>query len=251
VEHINIIIPCFNEENRIIRTLQAYVKYFQQNKVFSLSKNINKKFFLNLILVNDGSTDNTATVISAFIKKYNISAQIVNLQSNMGKGYAVKTGILESNANYYYICDSDMSASWSILPQFLNILKNEKVDYVVGSRALPESEVNTLPTKKILGRVSSFFIRNLLHIDIQDTQCGYKLFSHNCKKAFKLQKLTRWGFDFEIIYILNKLNFTHREVGIKWQHVPNSKVKIVSYLQTFKDLIKVRLTKYELDNDKE
>lgn len=223
-----IIIPAFNEEDRLPTTLKALHTYLENSK---LGSNI------QLFIVNDGSTDNSILTATEALKSFTIQTQIINLPQNMGKGYAVKHAFLNiPEFDYYYLADADLSAQWQTMSDFLILAENGNLDCIIASRALPESDVKTSLIKKTLGNLGNIPIKLLLGLDFEDTQCGYKLFSKNCLPAFKIQKLDRWGFDFELLYIIKEMGLSIKEVGIEWQNREGSNVQHSDYLKTFKEL---------------
>lgn len=244
---VNIIIPAYNEENRLGKTFESYVEYFLNKKEYCINTNTSKntKYILKVILVSDGSTDNTIPLAEKVFVKHNINSTIIEIQNNSGKGFAVKKGVLESDsADYYYLADADLSAKWDVLPKFLELIKNDKYDVVIGSRAVSESKVKTNAFKYIAGRISATLVNLSLNLDIKDTQCGYKLFSNKCLKAFELQTINSWGYDFEILYILEKMGLNILEKGITWNNVSGSRVSIGDYFATLISLLKIKSYKY-------
>jgi len=235
---VNIIIPTFNEEQRLPETLTAYANFIPKLK---------GKYNVRLYIVDDGSTDKSKTIAQELILKQNITGEILSYKENKGKGHAVKTGMLNSRkADYYYLADADLSSSWDVLDNFLNQIEVTNFHAIIGSRAKEESKVETSYFRYSLGRLAAFIIRIVLNLHIRDTQCGYKLFSKEALQAFRLQKVAKWGFDFEILYILKLLKLNVLEVGIKWKNKGGSSMKYSNYFSTLKQLIVVRLRKNEI-----
>lgn len=242
---INIVIPAYNEEKRIRETINALHQFTQKNKVI---KNIEIDY--HVVIVDDGSKDKTIDVCRESLEEHNISHKIFTYAKNHGKGYAVKFGILNSRiADFYYLADSDLSCEWHVLKQLFIELIETEAECVIASRSLPSSEVDTSLRRKIGGKVSNIMINTILNLKIADTQCGYKLFSAKTLPAFRLQKLDRFGFDFEILYIIQQvLNLRIIEVGVKWENKAGSKVKFSDYFKTLNELLKVKTNTYQLDS---
>lgn len=236
MKKVNLIIPAYNEAERIVITLKELGKFLKSD----LAKT--EKYDYRLYVVNDGSTDNTATVVKELIQKYSLAGEILNCQQNQGKGGATKHGMLNSReADYYYQADADSSASWDELAKMLGIIEKEKIDAVIGSRALASSVVKTSAHKKLLGRIAAGFVKLILGLDYKDTQCGYKLFSKKCLPAFEKQTVMGFGYDFEILYYLEQTNLKVLEVGVKWEIKHDGTVRISSYFKTLWDLLKLRI----------
>ncbi len=220
---LSVVIPVYNEENRISKSLIEITKYLN-----------GKKFDYEIIIVDDGSKDNT---LRSIIKTNNRKIKIISHHKNRGKGYAVKTGVLAARGDLIFMCDADLSMPITELDKFLK----HKEDIVIGSRALKQSEVKTGFIKKILGRIGHGIISLLIIKNIKDTQCGFKLFKKDCKKIFEKQTIDRWGFDFEILFLARKLGFGIKEIPIKWTNSHGSKVKMSDYPKTLLEVLKIRL----------
>ncbi|MBN1374315.1 bifunctional glycosyltransferase family 2/GtrA family protein [Candidatus Dojkabacteria bacterium] len=243
---INIIISCLNEERRLIPTLEAYVEFLSQNKT-KLSG-----FDIKLYIVNDGSIDHTAEVAKEFIQKHSLSAEVFTYKKNRGKGFGIKYGMLTSrDADLYYMADSDLSSPWETLIKLIESISESDYAIAIGSRYLKTSDTDNTLVRKLFSRISWFLTFFILGLNYNDTQCGYKLFTRSALSVFKYQTINRWGFDFEILYIARLLGLKIKEVGVKWKADSDSRVQSGDYIRTFKELLKVKLTKYESldDND--
>ncbi|MCA9382846.1 glycosyltransferase [Candidatus Dojkabacteria bacterium] len=233
MKKVNVIVPSYNEAGRIERTLEEYAMFVRSMKT---------KYDLYLYVVNDGSKDQTAKIVKDELARLNVASELLNLEINHGKGYALKYGVFNSRkADYYYLADADLSAKWNVLADFLELAEKEDYDVVIASRGLETSEVSTKVYKRLLGRSAALVIQLLLGLDIQDTQCGYKLFKGKTLPAFKELTIDRWGFDFELLYLVDKMGFSIGEVGIKWVNKSGSKVKLSDYPKQLIELLKVRI----------
>lgn len=221
---ISIIIPAYNEEDRIGKTLDRIMKY------------LNKKRIPNeIIVVDDGSKDRTREVTRKFK-----GIILTPKRRNRGKGYSVKEGVLMSKGDYVLFTDSDLSTPIEELDRFVEEIK--EFDIVIGSRALKESSVKSSWYKILLGRIGNFFISLLAVKGIKDTQCGFKLFrKETAKKLFEKQKTDGFGFDFEILYLAQKFGFLIKETPVKWVNSKESKVKAIDYPKTLIELLKIKL----------
>lgn len=228
---LSIIIPAYNEEQRIKATLEDINKKLQ-------SKNWNYE----ILVVNDGSKDKTAEAVQ------NLSSKIKNLKlidnkENHGKGYVVRQGMLEAKGKYRLFMDADNSTT---IDQFDNFLPyfNQGYDIVIGSIEIEGAKINEQAGfyRRFLGHIGKLLIRILLGLKIYDTQRGFKAFTdYTINPIFSKQTIDRWGFDFEILYIANKLGYKIKEVPVVWNNPPDSKVKPSAYISVLIELLKVRL----------
>ncbi|MBD3282042.1 MAG: glycosyltransferase [Candidatus Portnoybacteria bacterium] len=241
--HLSVVIPAYNEAKRISATLLDIDKY--------LSK---QKYSYEIIVVSDGSSDNTVDVVRK-LKELVKNLKIVDNKENHGKGYVVKQGMLkEASGNYRLFMDADNSTSIDHLEKFWSYIKND-YDIVIGSIEVKGAKIkeNALAYRRFLGRISKYIIRIFAGIwNIKDSQRGFKLFTEDCvKKVFPKQSLMRWGFDFEILAISKKMGFKIKEVPVDWKNAGESKVKFSAYFRTFGELMKIRwnfiTNKYNID----
>jgi glycosyltransferase involved in cell wall biosynthesis len=238
---LNVIIPAYNEEKRIGKTLRGLAAYIQTAP---------SHLEIDTYIVDDGSKDGTAKVVKQLAAELGQDFHIPSYGKNRGKGYAVKFGMLQSQqAHYYYLADADMSSPWQTISELLDAAIGEdsdSYDCVIGSRAAADARVSSKGSRKISGRISNLIIRGALGLAIKDTQCGYKLFKSTCIPAFRAQILDRFGFDFEILYLIKKLGLRTLEKGIEWEHRDDSKVRFSDYFRTFTELLKVRTHPYKI-----
>jgi dolichyl-phosphate beta-glucosyltransferase len=213
---ISVIIPAYNEELRIGKTLALLEKYIKTNT--------DDFEIIEIIIVDDGSTDRTNNIVKSFSNTFPVPIKIIEIKPNMGKGHAVKVGVLSSNGYFVLIYDADAST----LPEEINklfALTNE-ADFVLGSRTIRGSSIKISFHRKIIGILFHLFCSPLLP-GIKDASCGMKLIEKNCaRKIFGEQKINRFAFDIEILWLAKKNNFKIKEVGIIWEEMPNSKIKI-------------------------
>lgn len=219
ITSLSIVIPIFNEEKRILKSLL---------KLNSFIIKIKKKIKVQIIFVNDGSTDKTIILLKKFLIKKKINNKIVKLKKNLGKGAALKTGVFYADYGWILTCDSDMSVP---VNQIIIWIKknyiNKNCDIYFGSRSHNNSIVYYRTYRKILGNIFNFIIKNFLKIKINDTQCGYKLYKNKlAKKIFKRLTLNRFEHDLEIILIAKQFKKEIVELPVKWTHVSNSKLNI-------------------------
>lgn len=231
-KYLSLVIPLYNEEVRFKENINEILNFLKENF---------KEY--ELILVNDGSNDNTLNIIKFYSEKNN-KVKIISYNKNRGKGYALRRGILKSNGDYILISDIDLSTP---LKDFFNFDKYiDKFDIVIGSRAMKNSNIKKYQNilKVFLGRGGNFLIKFILGLNLNDTQCGFKLFKKNIKKIFELSLIDGFGYDFEVLFLSNKFNFKIKEIGVSWVNDERSKVKFKDYFFTLNELIYVRFNSF-------
>jgi len=230
----SVVIPAFNEAQRIVETLDQTVRHFE---------GIGASF--EVIVVDDGSADSTGELAR---KRAGGDSRIrvITLRTNKGKGAAVRTGALASRGERVLITDADLSSPLTELAVLEQAL-NQDADVAIGSRALPEARlVRRQPWyREWAGRAGNLLIHlaapNLR--DIRDTQCGFKLLRGDVARSlFASQILDRYGFDVEILYLARLRGLKVTEVAVEWAHATGSKVKPYDYLTTMLDVCRIRLT---------
>lgn len=226
---LSIIIPVFNEEKRI-KNLTKIVGYLKK-----------KKYSWELIIVNDGSTDKTKKILLNLKKR--IKFQLLTYSQNIGKGFAIKTGMLSSKGKYRLFLDIDLSTPITEFEKFHPFLK--KYGIIIGSRKMKTSNliVRQSFVREILGKMFTLLSKEVLEVNISDFTCGFKCFSKKAaKEIFSRQKINRWGFDSEILFIGKSKNISIKEVPVTWKNVPGTKVRIPQdIINSLTDLIKIRL----------
>jgi len=228
----SIVIPVYNEQNRINETLKKIDEYLNK-------KNITAE----IIVVNDGSKDDTVNVIEE-AKKQMKNMTLINLQKNYGKGYAVREGMLKAQGEYVLFTDADNSTPIEELKKLFIEIKKDK-DIVIGSRYLAESNVEVKQSRFriALSRTGNFLIRTFLINNIKDTQCGFKLFKHQvAQEIFSRQKTKRFAFDMEILTIAQSLGYEISEVPVRWINSTESKFRAVKdMVHTLLDLFYIKI----------
>ena len=218
--NLSIIIPLYNEEKRLKKSLISLIKFIK----------IKPKKKIEIIFVSDGSTDSTNKIISLFIKenKKILESFLIKYAKNVGKGYAIKKGILKSKNDWILICDADMSVNpnqFNIWYQNKKIIDKNKAYF--GSRRHEKSNVKSSIVRKTLGLIFILFIRILLNIKLKDSQCGFKIFHRSyALKIFKKISSFRFAFDVELTILLTKFKINIIELPLKWVHQDGSKLSL-------------------------
>ena len=222
IKELSIIFPIYNEENRLKKNL---------NKILKLFKPFNS-INLEIILVNDGSTDNSDSIINKFLKsvknKYKNKIFYICYKNNKGKGFALKKGVNKAKKKWILTCDIDFSANPNEILKWekLNCIKSDKSCYF-GSRKLKNSVIKYKYYRRFAGEIFTLLIYFMFNLDIKDTQCGFKLYSkHYSKNVFNQLVENGYAHDVEIAVLLKKKMINIIELPIKWTHEENSKVNI-------------------------
>ncbi|TSC90673.1 MAG: glycosyl transferase family protein [Parcubacteria group bacterium Gr01-1014_2] len=235
--HLSVIIPAYNEAKRITKTLISIRDYLS-----------NKDYDWEVLVVSDGSKDNTVELVNKFISE-NKGFRLIDNKKNNGKGYVVKQGILEAKGAFRLFTDADNSTTIDHLEKFwpytLRQAQDEQnYDIVIGSIEIEGAEIfeHAQWYRRWLGRISKYLIRFMTGLwHIHDTQRGFKLFNAKAARdVFSRVKINRFGFDFEALALAKKLGYKIKEVPIVWSNPGESKVSLKSYIATFRELIKVR-----------
>jgi dolichyl-phosphate beta-glucosyltransferase len=227
---LSIVIPAYNEENRILPTLESITDYFS-----------NKKNLYEVIVVNDGSNDRTSFAVKKY-SKIDPNVLLASYKKNRGKGYAVRHGMNLATGDYNLFIDADGAISIDHLDIFFKHMK-EGHDLIIGSIELPghiKEDHNQL-YRRFLGKLAKFLIRFTATPGIYDTQRAFKLFtSHAARNIFELQTIQGWGFDIEILVIAKKFKYKIKEVPVIWINPDHSKVEgLWAYLNTLLELVKI------------
>jgi len=234
---LSVVIPAYNEENRIPETLCLIDRYLKD-----------KGFSYEIIVVDDGSKDNTVEVVGGFSKTNN-RIKLLKNKVNRGKGFTVKKGVLESRGEYVLFSDADLATPIEEFGKLFGYLR-DGYDIVIGSRKMKDSGVIvTVPWyRKMIARLGYFLVWSIVLSGrmIHDTQCGFKLFKREtAKHIFSKQRLDGGMFDVEIIYIAIKNRFNLKEIPVIWSHKKGSNINILKcILFDPVDLLKVRLNSF-------
>lgn len=237
---LSVIVPVYNEETRLQKPLNILYKYLQK-------KFAHKKW--ELIIVNDGSIDNTKQLIKnhAKIKRH---LRLLSYPKNKGKGYAIAKGIKEAKGKYIFFMDIDLSVKPRELRQAITLFKKQKAAVVIGSRRVAGSKITVHQPwlREMLGHCYTLITTVILGLPLSDLTCGFKGFKRAvARDIFKRLTATRWSFDAEILYKAHKKGYKILEMPITWEHVENSKVNLgVDAIKSFIEVVRIRLLTSEV-----
>jgi dolichyl-phosphate beta-glucosyltransferase len=266
---LTIVIPAYNESQRLNIMLKDTMDFLQRNAntlcqeflQYNVHTSFHTKTPFCIVIVNDGSNDDTVSCAKEFLESSNeyskISHDILSLPHNRGKGAAVKTGMLHSykNSHMLLMADADGATNFaSIMDLFQTMLQHSKhsssLPVIFGSRAhlSHESKAKRSRIRTWLMQAFHFFVKTLCSRKIHDTQCGFKLFpSNSIPLLFGNLHLERWAFDTELVVISERLGITIEEVAVEWHEVDGSKLNTSKLALVFnsicmlRDMICVRL----------
>lgn len=225
---VSVIIPAYNEANRIDRALIPAIDYLKHHDYSS-----------EIIVVSDGSIDNTREIA----EKHKIdfeNLKIIEYSPNKGKGFAVKTGMINAGGKFRLFMDADYAVPIDYIESFLSEM-NKGYDIVIGSRENKDAEIIKHQSffRERLAKGFNLLQRLILRLPIKDTQCGFKLFTSDAaQKLFNSISLDCAYFDAELLYIAHKNNLKIKELGVKWTHDKETRLPI-TFTRTIDLLIKL------------
>jgi len=215
---ISIVIPAYNESARIERTLDRVLRCVED-----------RRWDAEVLVVDDGSVDDTAAIVERWMVEFPRLHLVQNL-GNRGKGYSVRNGLLQAAGEIVMFSDADLSAPIEEAELLIAAIE-DGCDVAIGSRWLDrDRQTRHQPLyRRFFGRCFNGLTRLVMGLPYADTQCGFKAFRRDAAQViFRLQRIERWGFDPEILFIARKLHYTVREVAVTWGHDERSKM---SYLR--------------------
>ena len=228
---ISVVIPAYNEELRLESTLQH------------LWRSLKRRFStFEIIVIDDGSTDQTVRVVTRFSEKHS-EVKLIHYEVNHGKGYAVKKGVMRAKYDYVLFCDADLSTPVREVNKLLMALSDGH-DVAIGSRAIRGSKIlEYQPFYRVLmGKTFNKIVQLFAVSGISDTQCGFKCFRRTvAREIFSQCRINGFSFDVEVLYVARKAGFKVKEVGVLWRNDLRSSVEPFRHsLQMLKDIFVIR-----------
>lgn len=231
--YLSVIIPAYNEQTRIGKTLTAVQTYLAQQPYRS-----------EIIIVLDGCTDNTYQIVSTAAQN-NDQIQIINRSQNRGKGYTVREGMLAAKGDIRLFTDADNSTDMSHFDQ-MKPLFDQGQNVIICSRDRKDANnaVQATPQpfhKRLMGDLGNLFIQLLAVPGIWDTQCGFKAFrAKAAEEIFSVSQINGWLFDIEALALARYFGYKITILGANWIDEPNTHVTLSSYVKSFLEALKVR-----------
>jgi glycosyltransferase involved in cell wall biosynthesis len=218
---LSVIIPAYNEAARLGNTLRAVVDYLRQNAPGA-----------EVIVVDDGSADNTAELArQAFADAGNLRTSVITYKSNLGKGRAVRLGLLAARSDVALFSDADLSTPITEAPKLVEPIVSGEYDVTFGSRALDRELIGVHQSwrREQGGRIFNLVVRLATGMPFWDTQCGFKAFRMSrCRPLIEAATIDRFGFDVELLYLAFRAGLRLKEVPVRWDHNEGSKVTLFS-----------------------
>ena len=227
----SIVIPAYNESARLGATLEKVLAYVHA-----------QQWNAEVLVVDDGSRDNTAEIVRAYAAK-DAALRLVENPGNRGKGYSVRNGMLHALGQTVLFSDADLSSPIEEAPKLFAALE-AGADIAIGSRWLrAETQTQRQPLhRQIFGRIFNLLLRLTLGLHFADTQCGFKAFKRAAVDTiFPLQKIERWGFDPEILFLARKFGFKVKEVPVAWGHSGGTRIHpLIDGSRMFQEMLRIR-----------
>jgi dolichyl-phosphate beta-glucosyltransferase len=228
---LSIIIPAYNEESRLPETLAKIAAYIHASQRST-----------EVLVVDDGSTDGTVAAAETMLDKLP-AMRIISNGVNRGKGFSVRHGMLQAGGRIALFTDADLSAPIEEADKLLAAV-DDSFDVAIGSRAIDRSLISAhqSPFREFAGIVFNTVVRLCLRLPFVDTQCGFKAFKREpCKMIFAQQRIERFGFDPELLYLARHHGLHVTEIPVRWAHSPGTKVSMLrDSLQMFADVFIIR-----------
>jgi dolichyl-phosphate beta-glucosyltransferase len=230
---LSLVIPAYNEATRLPSTLAEVAAFLAADSRPA-----------EVIVVDDGSRDATSAVVRSLATTMP-ALHLIRLPQNRGKGYAVRTGVVNATGARVLFCDADGSTPMAELAR-LEAAVDAGADVAIGSRALadPETTVERKLIRHVLGRTFHQLVKRLAVPGIADTQCGFKLFTEEAAQdLFSRIRMDGFSFDVELLLLARRCGYRIAEVPVNWTHQPGSKVRVVrDGLRMARDVFRIRAT---------
>jgi glycosyltransferase involved in cell wall biosynthesis len=227
----SIVIPAYNESSRLRASLKQVLEFLAR-----------QNWDAEVVVVNDGSTDDTADIVREFATRSG-AIRLVENPGNRGKGYSVRSGVLHATGDLILFADADMSSPISEATKLFAALQ-QGTDVAIGSRWLDPSSMTERQSifRQFAGRMFNVFNRVVLGLHFKDTQCGMKAFTRTAAlDVFPRQTIERWGFDPEILFIARKRGYRIVELPVEWAHDDRSKINpLLDGLKMCSEMLRIR-----------
>jgi len=225
---LSIVIPAYNEAKRIGGTLDQVTRYAAS-----------KPYSVELIVVDDGSADSTLEIVAKFP-----AVRVVRNERNRGKGFTVRHGVLEARGQLILFSDADLSTPIEEADKLIAALGKSRADAAIGSRALQRELIGVHQPffREAAGRGFNLLVRLFTGLKLRDTQCGFKVFRReSTRRAFELQRAVGFGFDPELLFLIDRRGGKIIEVPVRWDDNPATKIRFLrDSTRMFLDLVRLR-----------
>jgi len=236
-ESLSIIVPAYNEADCVESSL---------GEILAFARSYGRP--VDVIVVDDGSADATAERVESFrsrLTPQDPRVQLVRQGTNRGKGAAVRTGFEHARGDIVLFTDADLSAPIEEALRLIRPIEEGACDVAIGSRAVDPSLIGTpqTPVRRGSGRIFNLMVRCIAGLDLADTQCGFKAFRRTAiAPIFALQRVERFAFDVELLYLAAKFGLKVIELPVRWNHVHDSRVSLFrDGSRMLRDLCRIRI----------
>lgn len=227
----SVVIPAYNESNRIRPTLDEILRYVEEHK-----------WDVEILVVDDGSRDDTAEIVREYSRAHP-QIQLVGNPGNRGKGFSVRNGMMHARGEICLFTDADLSSPIGEAEKLFTAIRNG-ADIAIGSRWLrAELQTERQPLyRQLFGRIFNLLLRLVLGLHYMDTQCGFKAFRRDAaRQIFPMQKIERWGFDPEILFLARRRKLRTVEVPVIWAHSEGTRLHpFRDGIRMFGDVMRIR-----------
>ena len=228
---LSIVVPAYNEERRLVASLESIASYVDTAGIDA-----------EVLVVDDGSKDKTAEVAAKALAGRN--GRVIRNGENRGKGFSVRRGVLEARGRFVLLTDADLSTPIGEHAKLAAVIRDRDLDVVIGSRALPHSDVQVRQgwLRQSMGRSFNTFIRATTGLPFRDTQCGFKLMDRErVKPLIEKMAVNRFAFDVELLFLCARFGLTVADVPVTWRNAAGSKVSLFGDpLNMIVDVLRVR-----------
>lgn len=230
---ISIIIPAYDESERLGGSLRAICEFIEAEKLSA-----------EVIVVDDGSPDNTKDVAEKALAEFSVLSRVMRYEKNRGKGFAVKTGLLAAEGGIALFSDADLSTPIAEMSKLIDPIRSGEFDVTFGSRALDRTLIGThQPWRREQGgKVFNLIVRLMTGLPFWDTQCGFKAFRlSSFRPLLDKMQIERFGFDVEFLYVAHLNGLKLKEIPVRWNNDDRSKVSVVrDSLRMFDEVRQIR-----------
>ena len=228
---LSIIVPAYNEQERLAATLAKIVSYIDAASLDA-----------EIIVVDDGSKDRTVDLAEKALSGRR--GRVVRSGENRGKGYAVRRGVFEAKGRFVLLTDADLSTPIEEHAKLAGQIRDRDLDVAIGSRALPDSDVQVRQSwlRQTMGRSFNLLIRAMTGLSFRDTQCGFKLMDRErVRPLFEKMVVDRFAFDVELLFLCQRFGLSVVDVPVIWRNAAGSKVSLLGDpINMLIDVLRVR-----------
>jgi len=229
--HLSVVIPAFNEEQLLPESLARVFDYLQAERIDA-----------EVLVVDDGSGDDTSRVARESMRGRR--GRLIRNEENRGKGFSVRHGVLKAEGRWVLMTDADLSTPIEEYAKLTRIARDRDLDMIIGSRALPESQIEVRQNivRESMGKTFNVVMRQMTGLKFRDTQCGFKLFDRRrTQPLFERMVIDRFAFDAELLFLADRFGLRVADVPVVWRNVASSRVRLLrDPLNMLVDLLRIR-----------